>query len=36
MENISNKKGVFMKKLLALLFASMMIVGVAHAHSGGG
>ena len=28
-------KGVFMKKFVALLFASMMFVGVAQAHSGG-
>ncbi|WP_328187637.1 YHYH domain-containing protein [Marinobacter sp. OP 3.4] len=24
-----------MKKLVAVLFASMMLIGVAHAHSGG-
>lgn len=35
MENISNKKRSAMKKLVAVLFASMMIVGVAHGHSGG-
>lgn len=29
------QEGVFMKKLVAILFASMMIVGVANAHSGG-
>lgn len=33
--NISNKKRSVMKKLVAFLFASMMIVGVAHGHSGG-